>query len=440
MYNQTQEELVRKAKKVNSVIQHQSKIDEKTIELLVFLDQSFDARIWVFDRQGQIIASSTKEEVFIGKPISQDITKRVLQGQDVKQELIFEGLTKPMISVVVPWGMKKNIYGGIVLHAPVEGLSQTFDFIRETILWAILFGVILSTAIVSYLSWSITRPLHYIERTAMDIESGNYHRRLDIDNPTELADLAKTLNRLAEKVEKDEVNLKMEEKIRNDFLANISHDLRTPLTAIQGFLEALQDGLVGDEETRQKYYQVMYQETMHLNRLVEDLMDLIKLENKDITLFKTPVDIPQLLEKLVFAFQPEAEAKGTELDISAQPNLPMVYADKDRVAQIFKNLIQNAVKFTENGNIQLMVVQEEEYLKVEVLDTGIGIEKADLERIWERFFKGDRVRSKTNKGTGLGLSIVRELVKLHNGKISVDSELGKGTCFAVWLPLNLSEE
>ncbi|RKD25079.1 two-component sensor histidine kinase [Ammoniphilus oxalaticus] len=435
MYTQTQEELVRKAKRVNATIQRHENIDEKTIEMLALLDQSFDTRIWVFDKEGQIIATSMKDEVFIGKSVAPRIVDRALKGQDVLSELHFEGLNKPMISVVVPWGAKKNIYGGIVLHAPVEGLNQTFVFIRETILWAILFGVILSTAIVSYLSWSITRPLHYIERTAMEIEQGNYHQRLEIDNPAELADLAKTVNRLAEKVEKDEMNLKREEKIRNDFLANISHDLRTPLTAIQGFLEALQDGLIREEETRQHYYQVMYQETMHLNRLVEDLMDLIKLENKDITLFKTPVDIVDLLEKLMFAFQPEADAKETQLEITAEAGLPMVYADRDRVAQIFKNLLQNAVKFTSKGHVQALVLREEQYLKINIKDTGIGIETGDLERIWERFFKGDRVRSKANKGTGLGLSIVQQLVKLHHGKISVHSELGKGTTFTVWLPI-----
>src|SRR5699024_10127975 len=152
--------------------------------------------------------------------------------------------------------------------------------------------------------------------------------------------------------------------------------------------------------------------------------DLIKLENKDITLFKTQVDIVDLLEKMIFAFQPDTDAKGTKLEILASPYLPKVYADKDRVTQIFKNLIQNAVKFTSKGQIKLTVTQEDSYLKIKVSDTGTGIEQDDLERIWERFFKVDRVRSKENKGTGLGLSIVQELIKLHHGKINVVSEFG----------------
>lgn len=439
MYESTQEDLLRKAKKVNLTIQNSSQIQEKTIELLAFLDQSYDSRIWVFDRGGRIIATSMKDEVFIGKSVSGSIVDKVLQGKDVLTELQFEGLKEPMLSVVIPWGKEESIYGGIVLHAPVDGMNETFSYIRETIVWATLFGVILSTVMVSYLSWSITRPLRKIERTAAEIGQGNYTQRVEVEHPSEIADLADTLNRLAKKLEAVENSQKREQKVRNDFLVNISHELRTPLTAVQGFLEALQDGLVEEEEMRQKYYQIMYQETMHLNRLVEDLMDLIKLENRDVSLFKTPVDIQNIMMKVASAFIQEAELKQTSLEIEAAPDLPRVMADKDRVVQILKNLVKNAVKFTDNGNIRMMAAKEQHYLKIQVADTGMGIAQDDLERVWERFFKGDRVRSKTNKGTGLGLSIVKELVELHDGKISLSSELGKGTVFTIWLPIQEEE-
>ncbi|MBP1934095.1 sensor histidine kinase [Ammoniphilus resinae] len=435
-YDVTQEELVRKAKNVNLAIQDLPLPNQEVQNLLAFFDQSFDTRIWLFDRSGKIVASSMEDEVFIGKSVAESMVSKVLKGKQVVSELEqFEGLDKPMLSVVVPWGKKDMIYGGIVLHSPVEGINKTFGFMRETTLWVTLLGVLITTAMVSYLSWSISLPLRKIERTAVEIGTGNYNQRVSISNPDEIGDLAQTINKLAAKLQTVEQDRERQEKIRTDFIANISHELRTPLTAMQGFLEALQDGLVEGEESRQKYYQVMYQESLHLNRLVDDLMDLVKLENEEVTLYKAPVDLGEVLKKVSFTLEEEASEKATELKLSIpEESLPMVFADKDRVVQIFKNLLKNAVKFTENGEIRLQAKSEGDFVRVDVADTGIGISEGDLDRIWERFFKVDRGRSKANKGTGLGLSIVKKLTELHDGRISVKSSLGEGTTFSVWLP------
>lgn len=223
--------------------------------------------------------------------------------------------------------------------------------------------------------------------------------------------------------------------MRSDFLANISHELRTPLTAMQGFLEALQDGLVEEEESKQKYLNVMYQETLHLNRLVDDLTMLIKLENKELPLFKTAVDVGEVIDKVAFSFQQEAAEKNISLQLQIDPELPKVLADRHRLIQIVSNLLQNAVKFTQDGKIEVMAVQEAQQVRIDVVDTGIGIAEEDLERIWERFFKSDRIRSRNVQGTGLGLVIVKELVELHQGTILVQSHLGNGTTFSVWLPI-----
>ncbi|MBO8172335.1 MAG: HAMP domain-containing protein [Bacillaceae bacterium] len=437
IYETKQEELLRKAKQVNGALQDSNRIDEGKLSLLSFLDRSFEARIWVFNNNGEIIATSMKDEVFIGKSIHPSIVDKVKNGKDVIQELnssTFEGLDKPMLSVVVPWGKQDELYGGIVLHAPIEGITEAFSNMRETILWATLFGILLSTVMVSYLSWSISRPLKKIERTAAEIGMGNYDRRVEIESTAEIGDLAQTINTLAEKLEAGEKERRRLDQIRNDFFANISHELRTPLTAMQGFLEALQDGLIEDEDARQRYYQAMYQETMHLNRMVNDLMDLIKLENHDLVLSRVPVDVEALLQKVAWMFQQEAKQKKSRIMVQVPSSLPRVYGDRDRVFQIIQNLVKNAVKFTEEGQVTLSAEEDGKYIKIMVRDTGIGISEDDLTRIWERFFKVDRVRTKKNDGTGLGLSIVKQLVELHDGKIEVQSEPGVGTVFTVWLP------
>jgi signal transduction histidine kinase len=436
IYQTTQEDLIRKAKQVNMTIQSSPQMDQKKMEMIEFLDRTFDTRIWIFDRKGKIIATSMQGEVFVGKPIASLIVKRVLEGQDVATEIgQFAGLNEPMLSVVVPWGNKDQIYGGIVLHTPIEGIKGMLSYMRESVLGATLFGVLLSTAMVSYLSWSILRPLQKIERTTMEIGMGNYGQRVSVKSPDEIRDLAQTINTVARKLEIAEHERQRQEKIQQEFLANISHELRTPLTTMQGFLEALSDGLVDEEEAKQRYYQVMHQETTHLNRLVGDLMDLIKLEIQEITLFKTLIDPGEVIRKAAFSFHREAEDKETMLKVLIEPNLPMLWADRDRMMQILKNLLKNAVKFTDKGTIEIHARKLEKELQIQVVDTGAGIAAADMERIWERFFKVDRVRSK-HSGTGLGLAIVKRLVDLHQGRIVVSSQLGQGTVFSLYFPID----
>ncbi|ELK42318.1 sensor histidine kinase [Brevibacillus agri] len=434
IYNSKEEELLRMAKKVNVAIHNSNKVNKALLDKLAMLDESFDTRIWLFNKEGKIVATSMKDEVFTGKSVAVSIADNVLKGKNAISELKIEGLEDPMLSVSVPWGEGENVYGGIILHAPIEGIEKTFGQMRESILWATLFGVVLSTAMVSYLSWSISRPLRTIERTAAEIGRGNYAERVQVDTHDEIADLAQTINTMAEKLEKVEQERHHLEQVRNDFLANVSHELRTPLTAIQGFLEALQDGLVEDEEARQKYYAVMYSETMQVNRLVDDLMDLMKLENNEVNLAKFPVDVAEVMNRVAFSFRQEAEEKGLQLTVEVEEELPRIYADKDRVAQILKNLVKNALKFTAAGEIRMTAKLQDPWVCIQVQDTGMGIGADDLNRIWERFFKVDRGRSKNNKGTGLGLAIVKELVELHDGKCSVESVPGQGSTFTILLP------
>ncbi|MBW5470876.1 HAMP domain-containing protein [Brevibacillus formosus] len=434
IYNAKEEELLRMAKKVNAAIHNSNEVNKRLLDKLAMLDESFDTRIWLFDTEGKIVATSMKDEMLTGKSVAVSIADNVLNGKSAVTELQIEGLDDPMLSVSVPWGEGENVYGGIILHAPIEGIEKTFGQMRESILWATLFGVLLSTIMVSYLSWSISRPLRTIERTAAEIGRGNYAERVQVDTSDEISDLAQTINTMAQKLEKVEQERHHLEQVRNDFLANVSHELRTPLTAIQGFLEALQDGLVEEEEARQKYYAVMYTETMQVNRLVDDLMDLMKLENNEVNLAKFPVDVADVMNRVAFSFHQEAEEKGLRIGVEVEDELPRIYADKDRIAQILKNLVKNALKFTATGEIRMRASLEGEYVQIQVIDTGMGIAADDLDRIWERFFKVDRGRSKNNKGTGLGLAIVKELVELHDGKCRVESTPGKGSTFTIWLP------
>ncbi|MDQ0339410.1 signal transduction histidine kinase [Caldalkalibacillus uzonensis] len=430
-----EQEMLRQAKRVNATIQHTDQVTEQMKDTLIFLDSAFDARIWVFNERGEIIASSMPDEVFVGREMSTSIVEQVMQGQDVIKNLNIEGLPRPMMSVVVPWGEEDQLYGGIVLHSPIEGIESTFRNLRETVLWAMLFAILVTTVMVSYLSWSISRPLRHIEQAANEIALGNYRKRVQEQSADEIGELAKSFNHMAEKLEQVENERQAQEQKRDEFLANISHELRTPLTSMQGFLEALQDGLVKDEESKRRYYDVMYRETMHLNRLVDDMMDLIKLEKGDIKLEPYHVQVGEIIEKVVFLQEAKAEERHNEIHVDYPDDLPALWADPVRLEQIFNNLLGNAIKFTENGTIRITIRSNHQSIIVSITDTGIGIPSHDLPKIWDRFFKVNRMRSKKEGGTGLGLAIVKELVELHGGTIEVQSEVGKGTTFTVTFPL-----
>lgn len=434
IYNTTQEDLLRQAKRVNLAIQDVPVIDELTEKVIVFLDESYDTRIWIFNTSGEIIATSTKDEVSIGKSVASSIVEKVLKGENVVSKLKFEGLTEPMLSIVVPWGKEKNVYGGIVLHAPVVGINNTIGKIKESILWATLIGIMISMIMVSYLSWSISRPLQKINLAASKIGLGNYNERIEINTTDEIGDLADTINTMAEKLGEIDHERQKLDKIRDDFLANVSHELKTPLTVMQGFLEALQDGLI-NEGGRQKYYGVMYEETIHMNRLVDDILNLIKLENKEILISKHQISVEPLLHKAAFKFKQKVMEKNIKIEVNVKDGLPKVYADPDRLEQILNNILQNAVNFTEEGQIKIDAEKDDSFVLIKIADTGIGISQEDQEMIWERFFKVDRGRSKKYKGTGLGLAIVKELIEAHQGKITVSSEINEGTTIKIWIPV-----
>jgi signal transduction histidine kinase len=328
------EEMLRQARRVNAAIQGDHQVTQKMKETLLFLDAAFDTRIWVFNNEGKIIASSSTEEVFIGREISSEIVQQVLNGHDVIKDLNVEGLSEPMMSVIVPWGAEDHLYGGIVLYSPIEGIEATSRHLRETVLWAMLFAITVTTVMVSYLSWSISRPLRRIEQAANEIALGNYGMRVEEQSADEIGELAKSFNRMAEKLEHVEQERRMHEQKRDELLANVSHELRTPLTAMQGFLEALQDGLVQDEASKRRYYDVMYRETMHLNHMIDDMMDLIKLEKGDIKLNRYQIRVDELVDKVVFLLEGQAEEKGNVIEVKYQPDLPPLWADPYRLEQI----------------------------------------------------------------------------------------------------------
>ncbi|WP_411350248.1 two-component system histidine kinase PnpS [Paenibacillus sp. WLX2291] len=243
----------------------------------------------------------------------------------------------------------------------------------------------------------------------------------------------------------DVSNIRRLERMRSEFVANVSHELKTPIAAVKGFAETLLSGGVNDEQTARSFLQIIYDESERLNRLIGDILELSKIESKRSPLEFSPIHLQSFFETIREMLNSSAAKKKITMEMNVPEELFME-ADEDRLRQIFVNLISNAINYTQDGGMVKLAVHEtmsergEERIVFDVTDTGMGIPRKDLPRIFERFYRVDKARSRSSGGTGLGLSIVKHLVELHHGLVTVESEVHIGSTFTVNLPLLQGDE
>ena len=226
------------------------------------------------------------------------------------------------------------------------------------------------------------------------------------------------------------------DRMRQDFVANVSHELQTPLTIIRGFTETLMEDDI-DHESRDRFTRLIHEEANRMSRLVDDLLTLSRMEHHSLPFAVEGVDAHMLVESPISRLSPRVEAAGLTLTADVPADLPLVSGDPDRLQEVFMNLIQNAIQYTSQGGAITVSGQtddEAEMVGISVADTGIGIPSGDLPRVFERFYRVDKARSRASGGTGLGLAIVKHIIELHHGRIDVNSTVGQGTTFTVWLP------
>jgi two-component system phosphate regulon sensor histidine kinase PhoR len=225
------------------------------------------------------------------------------------------------------------------------------------------------------------------------------------------------------------------ERVRQDFVANVSHELRTPLSNIKGYAETLLDGAISDEANSREFTQIIYRESERLSNIIDDLLDISRMESGKIKMVFLPIEAEGAIKKAIAVLKNSTIGKSISIELSIQDNLPKILADEGRLTQVLLNLLDNAVKYTaDQGSIIVSAFKKDDFVQIEVKDTGIGIPEKDLARIFERFYRVDKARSRDLGGTGLGLSIVKHIVQAHKGEVWVASTQGKGSIFSFTIP------
>ncbi|MDZ7720735.1 MAG: HAMP domain-containing sensor histidine kinase [Balneolaceae bacterium] len=304
----------------------------------------------------------------------------------------------------------------------------------KTIRWIIYTGMFISIGLVIIVSILfsryISRPILELESTARDIAQGNTNRTINLDRKDEFGTLADSLNQMADRLRADNLEVKRMYQKQSQFFADITHEIRNPLHTISGALEMLEMHDL-DEDQKKKYIKTASRQTHRINRLFKDLVTLQRYDSDDHFIEKRPFDLQLLISTLTDLLEPEAEEKGISLTYDGQP--AQVLGDPDKIEQVLENLVSNAIKFTNEGSIQINTHTEGNHVILEVEDTGIGISEEHLERLFDRFYRTDKARSRDKGGTGLGLAVVRSILNAHGTEIHVESEPGKGSKF--WFEL-----
>jgi len=314
-----------------------------------------------------------------------------------------------------------------------EPIAQSwYTYVRNTLrifLMATLIAFVFSFLTVYYLSYRLTKPLKQMSIATKKYSEGDFSYKVDVKGNDELAELAEAFNSMA-------MSLSALESSRRSFVANVSHELKTPMTSIGGFIDGMLDGTIPPEK-HNYYLNVVSDEVKRLSRLVTGMLNMSKLEDGKMSINYKNFDIGNDIFKTLLSFEKKIEDKSIEILGLDKMESIIVHADEDLMMQVIYNLIDNAVKFTpQGGYIEISMKSDNSYAYISVKNSGAGIERDELGKVFERFYKIDRSRSYDVKGAGLGLYLVKSIVELHSGHITVDSKVGEYTEFMFSVPLN----
>ncbi len=407
---------------------YNNEVSLETVKMqLDALDTYLDATLWIINPSGRLVLDSSAPLDVENEIVIENFDPTITAGSYYTIGNFFRTFDEDTLSVFAPITSDYTVKGYVVIHHCIKKMQAEANKLLNIsyIMLVILF--LLSLIILIFFTEIVYIPLRKITEATEQYASGNMHYEFTVESEDEMGYLAATLSYMASEIARSEDDQKK-------FVANVSHDFRSPLTSIKGYLEAMIDGTI-PPEMYEKYLTILLNETERLRKLTNSLLTLNNLNTKGIMLNKTDFDINKTIRNVAASFEGTCRAKTIAIELVLTGEEMYVTADVDKIQQVLYNLLDNAIKFSHhNSIIKIETNEKHNKIFVSVKDSGIGIPKDDLKLIWDRFYKSDLSRGKDKKGTGLGLSITKEIIRSHGENINVISTEGVGTEFIFSLP------
>ena len=380
-----------------------------------------ESSLWFVRADGTMITSSNLEGTSSPEVI-EDFNPAEIGGNQFIVGTYHGYFDEDVITVMAPVTQGFSTEGYLLIHKPVSSIEEMCRSLMIPIFISLFVIFLLSLIFLLGFHFIVYRPLRQITEAATQYASGNLEYEIPVTTQDEMGYLSASLNYMS-------AQLRDMEDYQKKFVANVSHDFRSPLTSIKGYVEAMNDGTI-PPELHEKYLKIILFETERLTDLTTDLLTLNEFDTKELLLDKTRFDIQEVIKNTAEPFEGVCTPKHISIELLLLSGSVYVYADKRKIQQVLYNLLDNAVKFSEHGSsITVEATEKNDKVFISVKDHGIGIPRKELNKIWERFYKSDLSRGKDKKGTGLGLSIVKEIIQAHDEHINVISTEGVGTEF-----------
>lgn len=386
------------------------------------LETYLNATIWIINPSGRMVLDSSSPMDVETEVVIENFDPTITEGSYYIIGDFFGTFTEDMLSVFAPITSDFKVKGYVVIHSSMRGIQAATDSLLNISYITLVILFLLSLIILIFFTEMVYIPLRKITEATEQYANGNMHYEVSVESGDEIGYLAATLSYMASEIARSEDDQKK-------FVANVSHDFRSPLTSIRGYLEAMLDGTIPPEQ-HEKYLSIVLNETERLTKLTNSLLTLNNLNTKGMLLDRTDFDINAVIRNVAATFEGTCREKKIAIELVLTGEEMFVTADMDKIQQVLYNLLDNAIKFSHhNSVIKLETTEKHNKIFVSVKDSGIGIPKDNLKLIWDRFYKSDLSRGKDKKGTGLGLSITKEIIRSHGEHINVISTEGVGTEF-----------
>lgn len=398
------------------------------------LDTYLSANLWIINPSGRMVLDSRSPVDVENETVITNFDPTVTEGSYYTIGNFFDSFTEEQLSVFAPITSAYKVRGYVVIHYPMSSILSSCNSLLNISYLMLVILFLLSLIILIFFTEMVYLPLRKITEATEQYAAGNMHYEFQVESEDEIGYLAASLSYMASEIARSEDDQKK-------FVANVSHDFRSPLTSIRGYLDAMLDGTI-PPEMHEKYLKIVLNETDRLTKLTNSLLTLNNLNTKGILLDKSTFDINKIIRNTAAAFEGICKDKTIAIELILSGDELYVNADIGKIQQVLYNLLDNAIKFSHQDSIiKLETTEKHNKVFISVKDSGIGIPKDDLKLIWDRFYKSDLSRGKDKKGTGLGLSITKEIINSHGEHINVISTEGIGSEFIFSLPVaDIAEE